>query len=372
ATAVAAVLIAAGLAVPYLIARPGPAVTGPPEVGGVRVGYVPEGLGPPRRLGAQAKDHEGRARLRGDALRWQAGEAFVQVSVYRANVAVRDSMDILALNLFGRPIEPRGAADPVRSEDGTTALWLADHRLLLEVTVSPGLKSERDLIARGLRVTRWDSAFAGLNITYMPDDMWTAGTPDTYGAALNRLWQGESGRRAEVEVVYGREAATLESLRTTVSATKVHAATVRDLPAYRAATGRSGQMLLWLFKPGIGIKVTTDHLPEHELTLIAKGIQPLPEVGPVDTSLHSGWRTTTRRNPDGKITVSVHRGAGVGTSKWLNSRDSKPATISGRQGDLLNRGTSQTFTWTPEFGLAVVVTAPERDLRRIVKGMAAP
>ncbi|MFI9557330.1 hypothetical protein [Nonomuraea endophytica] len=66
---------------------------------------------------------------------------------------------------------------------------------------------------------------------------------------------------------------------------------------------------------------------------------------------------------------------GVGTSKWLDSVPgavSKPTIISGLHGTLRNQGAGQTFTWTPEFGLAVMVTAPKRDLRQIVKGIEVP
>ncbi|MEV1250134.1 hypothetical protein [Nonomuraea sp. NPDC049750] len=46
-----------------------------------------------------------------------------------------------------------------------------------------------------------------------------------------------------------------------------------------------------------------------------------------------------------------------------------------RAGNLLDQGAStatRTFVWTPEFGLAIVETAPAGDLRRIVKGISAP
>ncbi|MEV0619122.1 hypothetical protein AB0I81_37805 [Nonomuraea sp. NPDC050404] len=142
-TAVAAVLVVVGLVSPYAVTRYDPVVTSP-EVAGVRVGYLPEGFGAPQRLRAQETDHAGRVRLRGEALRWQAGEAFVQVSVYRAGQIMRDGMDILSLNVFRGPIEPRRPGDPVLSDDGTTMMWLADHRLLLKVAVSAGLKGERD------------------------------------------------------------------------------------------------------------------------------------------------------------------------------------------------------------------------------------
>ncbi|MEV6159814.1 hypothetical protein AB0L53_56705 [Nonomuraea sp. NPDC052129] len=404
ATAVAAVLIAVGLVSPYVVTRYDPVVTSP-EVEGVRVQYIPKGLGAPRRLRAQETDQAGQIRLRGEALRWQAGGAFVQVSVYRTDEIMRDGMDILSLNVFRNPIEPRRGGDPVLSADGTAGMWVADHRLLLKVTVSADLKGERDRIAGGLRVTGWASAFAGLGITYMPAGMWIAGTSDTYGAALNRLWQGESGRRVLVEVVYGRDAATLEKLRAAVPPeeplTEVRPASVHDLSAYAGATKQAGRVMLWLVKPGIGVRVRADHLPENELRRIAEGIQATPEgrsqsvdgigvsfdvpnlrPGPVRTTLATGWRTATRRwtgrNDQDTVTVSVQRGARVSSQDWwssLSSGEAKPTTIAGRAGNLLDRGastTTRTFVWTPEFGLAIVVTAPAGDLRRIVKGIAAP
>ncbi|MEU7742151.1 hypothetical protein [Nonomuraea sp. NPDC049158] len=404
ATAVAAVLIAIGIVSPYVVTRYDPVVTSP-EVAGVQVRYLPKGFDAPRRLRTQETDQAGQVRLRGEALRWEAGGAFVQVSVFRTDEIMRDGMDILSLNVFRSPVEPRRSGDPVLSDDGTASMWVADHRLLLKVTVSAGLKGERDRIAGGLRVTGWDSAFAGLGITYMPAGMWIAGTADTYGAALNRLWQGDSGRRVLVEVVYGRDAATLDKLRAAVPPeeplTETRPASVHDLPAYAGATGQAGRVMLWLVKPGIGVRVRADHLPESELKRIAEGIQAIPDgrsqsvdgigvsvddpklrPGPVRTALATGWRTTTRRwtgrNGDDTVTVSVQRGSGMSSQDWWNSLSSgkaKPTTIAGLSGNLLGQGastTTRTFVWTPEFGLAIVVTSPERDLRRIVKEIAVP
>ncbi|MEV3987139.1 hypothetical protein [Nonomuraea sp. NPDC049758] len=160
-------------------------------------------------------------------------------------------------------------------------------------------------------------------------------------------------------------------------------------------------MLLWLVKPGIGVRVRGDHLPEGDLVRIAEGIQSPPEgqgesvdgivisfndpnlrSGPVETVMAPRWRSTIRRwiGPDGEdtVTVSIQRGAAVPSATWWSSvsrGEPKSATIAGVQGKLLDTGAStptRKFAWTPEFGLAIVVTAPARDLRRIVKGIAAP
>ncbi|WP_433351306.1 hypothetical protein ACQP25_43600 [Microtetraspora malaysiensis] len=402
AAAVAAVLVAIGVVSPYIVTRPDPVATSP-ELDGVRIGYIPEGLGAPQRLRAQEKDIRGEIRLRGEALRWQAGSDFVQVSAYRTKGAVLDAMDILAMNVVDSPVEPSGG-DPVLSGDGTSAMWVADYRLVLKVTVSAALKGERDRIVGGLRLVGWSPAFAGLSVTYMPAGMWVsraAADPD----ALTRLWQGESGRRVSIEVVYGRAAATLEKLRAAGPPpevlTDVRPASVHGQPAYAAATGQGSRVLLWLVKPGVGVRVQGEHLPEGDLVRIAEGIQSPPESlgesvdgiaisiagpdlrpGPVETAMTARWRSTTRRwiGPDGEnaVTVSIQRGARVPGSTWWRSvsrGEPKPATIAGVQGHLLDTGastSSRKFTWTPEFGLAIVVTAPAHDLRRIVKGIAVP
>ncbi|WP_433220125.1 hypothetical protein [Microtetraspora malaysiensis] len=403
AAAAAAVLVAIGVVSPYIVTRPDPVATSP-ELDGVRIGYIPEGLGAPQRLRAQEKDIRGEIRLRGEALRWQSGSDFVQVSAYRTDGGVLDAMDILAMNVVDSPVEPRSGDDPVLSGDGTSAMWVADYRLVLKVTVSAALKGERDRIVGGLRLVGWSPAFAGLSVTYMPAGMWVsraAADPD----ALTRLWQGESGRRVSVGVVYGGAAATLEKLRAAGPSpevlTDVRPASVHGQPAYAAAAGQGGRVLLWLVKPGIGVRVQGEHLPEGDLVRIAEGIQSPPESqgesvdgiaisiagpdlrpGPVETAMTAFCRSTTRRwiGPDGEnaVTVSIQRGARVPGSFWWRSvsRDEpKPATIAGVQGHLLDTGastSSRKFTWTPEFGLAIVVTAPARDLRRIVKSIAAP
>ncbi|MGW2162230.1 hypothetical protein [Nonomuraea sp. NPDC001699] len=402
--AAAAVLVAIGVVSPYIVTRPDPVATSP-ELEGVRIGYIPEGLGAPQRLRAQEKDVEGEIRLRGEALRWQAGGDFAQVSAYRTDGVVRDAMDILALNMVDSPVEPRSVDGPVLSGDGTSAMWVADHRLVLKVAVSEALKGERDRIIDGLRVTGWNPAFAGLRVTYMPAGMWAVGRAGTDLEALARLWQGESGRRVSVEVVYGRAAATLAKLRAAEPPkeplTDIRPASVHGQPAYAGATGQSGRVLLWLVKPGIGVRVRGDHLPEGDLVRIAEGIQSPPQgqgesvdsiaisfndpnlrSGPVETVMAPRWRSTTRRwiGPDGEdtVTVSIQRGAAVPSATWWSSvsrGEPESATIAGVQGELLDTGAStptRKFAWTPEFGLAIVVTAPARDLRRIVKGIAAP
>ncbi|WP_157530716.1 hypothetical protein [Microtetraspora niveoalba] len=396
-------LVTIGVVSPYIVTRPDPVATSP-ELDGVRIGYIPEGLGAPQRLRAQEKDIEGEIRLRGEALRWQAGSDFVQVSAYRTGGVIHDAMGILALNVVDSPVEPRFSDDPVLSGDGTSAMWVADYRLVLKVTVSAALKGERDRIIGGLRLVGWSPAFAGLRVTYMPAGMWVSrkgADPD----ALTRLWQGESGRRVSIEVVYGRAAATLEKLRAAGPPqevlTDVRPASVHGQPAYAAATGQAGRVLLWLVKPGTGVRVRGDHLPEGDLVRIAEGIQSPPESqgesvdgiaislagpdlrpGPVETAVAARWRSTTRRwiGPDGEdtVTVSIQRGAAVLSSTWWRSvsrGEPKPATIAGVQGNLLDTGastSSRKFTWTPEPGLAIVVTAPADELRRIVKRIAAP
>jgi hypothetical protein len=403
AAAAAVVLVTIGVVSPYIVTRPDP-VAAPPELEGVRIGYIPEGLGVPQRLREQEEDVGGDIRLHGKALRWQAGGDFVQVSAYRVDGVMRDAMDILAMNVVDSPVEPRSIDDPVLSGDGTSAMWVADHRLVLEVKVSAGLKGERDRIVDGLRVTGWSPAFAGLRVTYMPAGMWVSGTAGANLYALTRLWQGESGRHVSMEVVYGRAAATLEKLRAAGPPqevlTDVRPASVHGQPAYAGATGQAGRVLLWLVKPGIGVRVRGDHLPEGDLVRIAEGIQspsggpgesvdgiaislagPDLRPGPVGTAMTPRWRSTTRRwiGPDGEdaVTVSIQRGAAVPSATWWSSvsrGEPKPATISGVQGMLLDTGaspSSRKFAWTPESGLAIVVTAPADDLRRIVKDIAA-
>ncbi|MEV4060857.1 hypothetical protein [Nonomuraea dietziae] len=404
AAAAAAVLVAIGVVSPYIVTRPDPVATSL-ELEGVRIGYLPEGLGAPQRLRVQEKDVEGEIRLRGEALRWQAGGDFVQVAAYRTDGAISDSMDILALNLVDSPVEPRSVDDSVLSGDGTKAMWVADYGLVLKVAVSAALKGERDRIIGGLRVAGWNPAFAGLRVTYMPAGMWAAGRDGMDLEALARLWQGESGRRVSIKVVYGQAAATLAKLRAAVppkeSLTDVRPASVHGQPAYAGATGQAGRVLLWLVKPGIGVRVRGDHLPEGDLVRIAEGIQSPPEgqgesvdgiaisfddpnlrSGPVETATAPRWRSTTRRwiGPDGEdtVTVSIQRGAAVRSATWWSSvsrGEPESATIAGVQGELLDAGAStltRKFTWTPEFGLAIVVTAPASYLRRIVKGIAVP
>jgi hypothetical protein len=176
---------------------------------------------------------------------------------------------------------------------------------------------------------------------------------------------------------------------------------VHDLPALAGATGQAGRVLLWLVKPGIGVRVRAEHLPESELNRIAEGIQATPDrqgqwvdgigislddpnlrPGSVRTTLEPGWRNATRRwtgrNGEDTVTVSVQRGTRVSSQDWwddLSSGEFKPTTIAGLRGNLLDpegSPTTRTFVWMPEFGLAVVVTAPAADLRRIVRGITVP
>ncbi|GII66676.1 hypothetical protein Skr01_67610 [Sphaerisporangium krabiense] len=401
--AAAAVLVVVGVMSSHIVTRPDPVATSP-ELDGVRIGYIPEGLGAPRRLRAQEKDRNGAIRLRGEALRWQAGRDFVQVTVYRTHGAVRDALDILAMNVLYLPVEPRYSSDPVVSGDGTSSMWVADYGLVLKVAVSVTLKGERDRIADALRLVGWNPAFAGIRVSYMPAGMWVSGT-GADSDVLSRFWRDGAGRRVSIDVVYGRGAATLEKLRAAGQPpevlTDVRPASVRGRPAYAATTGQGGPALLWLVKPGIGVRIRGDHLPEGDLVRIAEGIQSPPESqgesvdgiaislagldlrpGPVETAVAARWRSTTRRwtGADGKdaVTVSIQRGAGLLSSVWWESvsrGEPKPATVAGVQGHLLDTGistTSRKFTWTPVSGLAIVVTAPAPDLRRIVKGVAVP
>ncbi|MEV4179379.1 hypothetical protein [Nonomuraea sp. NPDC049709] len=104
--------------------------------------------------------------------------------------------------------------------------------------------------------------------------------------------------------------------------------------------------------------------------------------GSVRTTVQTGWRATTRhwtgRNGEDTMTVSVQRGTKVSSQNWwdsLSGGEVQPAIIAGLRGNLLELGastTTRTFVWIPEFGLAVVVTAPAPDLRRIMEDITVP
>ncbi|MEU0565249.1 hypothetical protein ABZ297_07660 [Nonomuraea sp. NPDC005983] len=392
--AVAAVLVALGGVPAYLAAsEPDQVASSLETLDGVRIGYLPEGMGRPQRL----RVREGG--LRGTALRWQDGPRFVQVSAYRAGTAVNDSMDILALNIVDSPVEPRTLDAPVLSGDGTSLYWVADSGLILKVAVSPDLKQERDRIAGGLRVVA-SPFFAGMLVAYLPHDLEAAGVIDQRDGILSRSWQGESGQRVEVEVVYGRTAATLDRLRAAGSPDRpprtVRRTSVQGSPAYEGVTGQGDRMMLWLVKPGIGVRVSAGSLPDGELARIVDGIRPRPErqgesvdgIGIsfprpalkrdlAEITMGPGWRATTQRWNEGAVAVSVQRGGAVGSSLWwqgLSRTEPERATVAGVQGMLLNPGGSgrtRRFAWTPEVGLGIVVTASVSDLDGIVRGVRA-
>ncbi|WP_283135786.1 hypothetical protein [Rhizohabitans arisaemae] len=424
----AAVLITASLlpSVAFVGRDQAPAHRTFAEVDGVAVQYIPDGLGTPERIPAGVRDREGKVRLRGQELRWRVDDRSVSVSVYRTEQdrPVREAMDILALNHLDRPIEPRGAYDPVMSGDRTDMMWVEAYGRVLRVTTSESLKGDRDRIAQGLR-THAEPVVAGVRVTRVPGGLGPVGALRRTSAGLERTWS-DGRRRVQATFVHGLAAADSETLLRTARLDRPGRTDVRAAPAYgidnvaRDAGAAPGGVLLWVIRPGLGVVLRQQGLSQADLMWMAEGVEPLPHdrtetvdgVGvraAIDGSYGStgnpklgrGWYAVTRHwglaSSSGRYRgVTVYRGASVGSAAWLEELTggrSQKATVGGVKGFLLDTVRLadlpandlprplyvRRFAWVPETGLAIVVNAnvdpagstdyPTESLEEVVRGV---
>jgi hypothetical protein len=433
--AAAAVVVAAG-AVPAFVSlsRSDQTVSGRAlaEVDGVEVHYLPADMGKPQQLSLKERDRGGRIRLWGEGLMWSAGDRFVQVSVYRPKDKITDVMDIWALNVLRDVDESTANQGFASTVDHTDRIWVAQPGVVLRVTTSVSMKGELDRIANGLRVRRAapDAApsaqptaarprhaedprlVGGVRLGHLPDGF----TADQGDASMITdgigRWFNRGGGSLSVEVVWGDKAHDLQSLRKVMWPTDERLAEVREITmrGTRALDGRvlsangfgdKGRMLLWVIRPGLGVRIwaspdLVDTMPE-----IARGIAPIAPLkgDAVDTvrvpfvpeGLRPGtarsatgpdWVSTTRRwrspeNPARQVSVEVYRGAAVENRDWAGGAagvDAEPDVIGGVQGMVWRSEREQRFAWREETGLGVAVAvAPgsQAELARVVEGIHA-
>ncbi|MEU6410864.1 hypothetical protein [Microbispora sp. NPDC046933] len=418
---VAAVLVAAGAVPAYVALVPRHQIsTGKvlAEIDGVEVGYLPQGFGDrPERIEVKAGP------LEGEALRWKGDGGFVQVGVYRTGRRLDDALDLLALNIGPVASEPAKGTDPVAFSD-TDEMWVPEPGLALRVTTSAPLESELGRIAEGLRVVP-EGDVGGMRVTYLPSGLRAAGSAGLGG--VGRSWS-DGRRNVMVEVVHGREALDLDSLRRVAWPTNetlfdVRRVSVGPVAALEGAVMSfdrrmdKGRMVLWVVRPGVGVRIWATTSLAGELLRIAEGVEEVaagtaasvdgigvptslgrPSGG--DSAMGREWSGTTRfwGGRPGKgpyVAVSVYRGLEVELDgRWLrqiSSAKSRRASVGDVDGTLLTwedqpRGgagplSGRTFLWHPEVGLALAVTvvaAPADsarsmdDLAHLVRSLRVP
>ncbi|OPG06645.1 hypothetical protein B1L11_32505 [Microbispora sp. GKU 823] len=410
---VAAVLVAAGAVPAYVALVPrhqistGKALA---EVGGVEVGYLPQGFGGrPEHIEVKAGP------LSGEALRWRGDDGFVQVGVYRTGRRLEDALDLLALNLGPVASEPAKGSDPVAFSD-TDEMWVPEPGVALRVTMSASLKGELGKIAEGLSVA-WNGDTGGMRVTYLPSGLRATGRAGLQLGGIGRSWS-DGTRNVTVEVVHGREALDLDRLRhvpwpTNETLFDVQRVSVGSAAALKGSVSSpdrrmdKGCMVLWVVRPGVGVRIWATTSLAGELLRIAEGVEEvaagtaasvdgigvLANLGKSsggDSMMGHEWSGTTRfwggRPGEGPyVAVSVYRGLEVETRGWLRQISSakfRGASVGGVDGTLLTWEdpprsgagplSGRTFLWHPEVGLALAATvvADPADSARAVDDLA--
>ncbi|GAA4582575.1 hypothetical protein GCM10023194_17680 [Planotetraspora phitsanulokensis] len=435
AAAAAAVVVAAG-AVPAFVtlSRSDRSVSDRvvAEVDGVEVHYLPGDMGKPERLSLEERDRGGTIRLWGEGLTWSEGDRFVQVSVYRPKDKITDVMDIWALNVLSDVDESTGNQGFASTVDHTDRIWVAQPGVLLRVTTSVSMKGELDRIAKGLRVSRSSPStqptvarprraedprsFGGIRLGRLPDGFTAEqGDASMITDGIGR-WFNRGGGSLSVEVVWGDTAHDLGSLRevtawpTDERLVKVRETEVREIAmrGTRALDGRvlsangfgdKGRMLLWVIRPGLGVRIwaspdLVDTMPE-----IARGIAPIaplkgdavdevrvpyvPEglrLGTTRSATGPDWVMTARRwrspdDPARQVSVEVYHGAAVENRDWAGGTagvDAEPDVIGGVEGMVWRSAREQRFAWREDTGLGVAVTVAagsQPELAQVVEGI---
>ncbi|MFB9681463.1 hypothetical protein [Streptosporangium vulgare] len=353
---VAAAVLAA--AVPsYLVVTDRGGVASPTQavgVDGVKVGYLPAGLGAPVVERADAGG------LRGTGATWGTGDDLVRVTVYRDATfhiggaervlgGVRGTPETLPGALVAK-VRGRGAFTRAEGDD---LVWEEWPGLVLRVTVGARHRDALRRIADGL-VPRDPTGglFQGLRVTYVPPglhlkDLSTAVDPTGW---TEIEWSGDDGASIRILAVRGVSAADAETLLTWARVRQnLYTATpekVRGRPGYRADGGGQGasysRMRLWLERPGLGYVVEVNEGLATTLDRIVKGLVPieppstsgdavddvavaylppgLRRVAGETTRLGRGWSAKAGRWSDGArdVEVTVVRGAVLHSSQWVD------------------------------------------------------
>ncbi|MER5650051.1 hypothetical protein [Streptosporangium sp. NPDC002524] len=329
-------------------------------VDGVKVGYLPPGLGAPVLERADAGG------LRGTGATWGAGDDLVRVTVYRDPTFHTGGAERVLGGIKGTPetlpgvlvAKVRGRGAFTRAE-GDDLVWEERSGLVLRVTVGVRHRDALRRIADGL--TPKDptgGVFQGLRFTYVPPglhltDPSTVVDPNGW---TELGWSGDNGASIRLLAVRGVNAADAETLLTWARTRQnLHTATpekVRGKPGYRADGGGRGasysRMRLWLEKPGLGYVVEVNQGLATTLDRIVKGLVPAEPPSPsgkpstpgntVDhvavaslppglrrvagetTRLGRGWSAKIARWSDGSrdMEVTVVRGAVLHSSQWVD------------------------------------------------------
>jgi len=404
------------------------------EVDGVEVHYLPADMGEPERLSLKERDHGGTIRLRGEGLMWSEGNRFVQVSVYRPKDKITDVMDIWSLNVLPDVDESTSRQGYASTTDHTDRIWVAQPGVLLRVITSVSMKGEMDRIAKGLRVSRSSPStrpaaapsrraddprsFGGVRLGHLPDGFTAEqGDASMITDGIGR-WFNRGGGSLSVEVVRGDTAHDLDGLRevtvwpTDERLVKVRETEVREIAmrGTHALDGRvlsakgfgdKGRMLLWVIRPGLGVRIwaspdLVDTMPE-----IARGIAPIAPLkgnavdevrvpyvpegfrpGTARSATGPDWVMTARRwrspdDPARQVSVEVYHGAAVEYRDWAGGTagvDAEPDVIGGVAGMVRRSAREQRFAWREDTGLGVAVTVAadsQPELAQVVEGIHA-
>ncbi|MCT9934988.1 hypothetical protein N5079_32770 [Planotetraspora sp. A-T 1434] len=286
AAAVVAVILGAG-AVPAYRAiqerRQVVSATVGAVVDGIEVRDLPSGLGEPENLDVVD------GRLRGKAIRWARGDSSIKVTVYRPDQSPADWTELQAWGYLkeGRLWLRRGSSG-LMSPRHDDLMWIEYDGLILRVTTSGPAGADLERVAMGLRVP-WDPEFDGMRVTYIPDGLRDASGKTELGPdGLSRVWTGEGGRRVRVEFVHELRAKNFTTLRQVSWPAKdmaldLRPASVRGLPAYEGKivaddpNRDEGRVLMWLIRPGLGVRIWASTPLAGEMTRIAEGIRPVPQ-----------------------------------------------------------------------------------------------
>ncbi|GAA4210990.1 hypothetical protein GCM10022252_79510 [Streptosporangium oxazolinicum] len=353
---VAAAVLAA--AVPgYLSVADRSGVAAPTQaagVDGVKVGYLPMGLGTPVLARADAGG------LRGTGATWGSGDDLVRVTVYRDPAfhtggaervlgGIKDIPETLP-GILTVTVRGRGA---FTRPEGDDLVWEERPGLVLRVTVGARYRDDLRRIAGGLiPKDPTGGVFQGLRVTYVPPGLHLTAPfsmVDRNGWA-ELGWAGDDGASIRLLAVRGVDAADAEKLLTWAK-TRQNLSTatpekVRGKPGYRAEGNgdetSSPRMRLWLEKPGLGYVVIVNQGLATTLNRIVKGLVPaeppstsgnavdrvtvaylprdLRRVAGETTRLGGGWSATTGRWSGGSrdVEVSVIRGGVLHSSQWVD------------------------------------------------------
>ncbi|GAA0948055.1 hypothetical protein [Nonomuraea longicatena] len=331
----------------------------PVAVGGVTVGYLPEGLGAPRTEPAAYKG------LQGSALVWPT----LRITVYQGLYDVKAG----TATVRGRPV--------AQNADRTELLWQENGDTVVQIRVAPALKGELRRIADELSTKpQGGERFTELRLTHFPPDAHVFRKVIFAGPQLSRSWVGADHRSIQISTVRSEHMP-----RDWVAGVKfgapfqVNGTTVRP--------GPRGHSLYWEQPKGTHYRLAATSHYKKDLRRIIEGIRPVEDTDPrAFGSLDVGYLPANLRSfgdvptwaSDGRwISLQLVEGAVAKDLAALKAgserlQGGRSRTVGGRPAWLGHDMSNEVLLWMdrPGYGVRLYTRGlPQAEIQRIAEGV---